>query len=707
MDEKDLQQEELEFNLDDIMKEFASDPAEVIAVEEESAEEPAKETEVEEESAEKSAEESEVEETLEEPTTELPAVEETTEEDMAAAIGAFGQEEEPVTGDTIRFDTAAVEAAAKASVKGAVPIVEEEPEAAFSGEWEPDYEEPMGTYVPPQPIQFQPRSRLRELKRKIVEGPEKRYYELVELGVAKLHVAIFLSILVVLLSAGSTVMYALDMVQPDRLRLMIFGQALAMLVSALLGAFQLIDGVSDLLKGRFTPRTLLVVTFLACCADAVLCLKEMRVPCCAAFSLEMTLALCSACQKRTAHMGQMDVLRKTSVLYGIAACPDYIDGQKGLLRKDGEVDDFMNNYDQPTTPDKVLSWYALAALAVSVAVGVVAGMFHGLSAGIQVAAVSLLAATPASIFVTTSRPIAILTRRLHSVGAVLCGWQGVEGLCGKAVFPVEYSDLFQPGAARMNGVKFFGNRQPDEIIAYGTAVIVANESGLAPVFTQVLDSRGGYHYDASDLRCYDNGGIGAIVNDEPVLVGSMEFLKEMGVEIPEGIRVHQAVCVAIDGELCGLFALSFENARPAAMGFASLCSTRGLRPVIASYDFLLTESFLRSRFSVKTRRLLLPEHSIRAELQEKVPPEEAPCLALVARNNLAGYAWSIAGARALKAACQLGAIVHILAGALGLAAMVVLTLLGRLDLLTPANMFAYQLVWLIPGLLITEWSRAI
>ena len=42
-----------------------------------------------------------------------------------------------------------------------------------------------------------------------------------------------------------------------------------------------------------------------------------------------------------------------------------------------------------------------------------------------------------------------------------------------------------------------------------------------------------------------------------------------------------------------------------------------------------------------------------------------------------------------------------------IALLVVLLLLGRLDLLIPANLFAYQLVWMIPGVLITEWTRAI
>ena len=166
--------------------------------------------------------------------------------------------------DTIRLDTAVF---AKGVVHNAQPLDEpeyeeapqqEQPEeAAFEGQWEPEYEQPIGEYVPPQPIIFHPRSRLRELKKKLVAGPERRYYQLSEKGVGKLQVAIFFSLLVVLISAGSTVLYAMGMVQQDRLRLMVFGQFLAMLISVLLGYNQMITGVMDLLRGRFSLNTLL------------------------------------------------------------------------------------------------------------------------------------------------------------------------------------------------------------------------------------------------------------------------------------------------------------------------------------------------------------------------------------------------------------------------------------------------------------------
>ena len=618
--------------------------------------------------------------------------------------------EASVTDDTIRIDGVKMP---KGKVRVAEPLEEEESlgtpaaEEDFPENWEPEYEQPMGEYIPPQPIIFHPKSRLRELKRKLVAGPEKRYYELAEKGLGKLQAAIFLSLLVVLVSAGATAMYALGLVQEDRLRLMIFGQLFTVLVSALLGSFQLIEGVGDLLKGRFSLNTLLVFTFLFCCMDAVLCLQQLRVPCCAPFSLSVTMSLWNTYHRRNTEMGQMDTMRKAHHLDGLCAVPDYYAGRKGFARREGQVEDFMDSCHKPSTPEKVLSVYAMVALLVSVGIGIAGGVMYGMLAGIQVTAAALLAALPATAYITISRPMGLLERRLHSLGAVLCGWQGIVGLCGKAVFPVTHEDLFPAGTVRMNGVKFYGNRNPDEVVAYGTAVIAADGGGLTPLFSQVLESRNGIHYDARQLRTYDGGGIGALVEGEAVLVGPLSFLKEMGVDVPGGIRVKHAVCVAVDGELCGLFAITYEKVRSSIAGMGTLCAYRGLNPVLLAGDFALTHSFMRSRFGVNPKRIYYPDRDQRMEMKEREPDADAQTLLLVTTGGLAPFAYGVTGARALRTAGVLGVAMHMAGGILGLAIMLVLTILGALELLTPANMFLYQLAWMIPGLLITEWTRAV
>lgn len=697
MDEKELQ----EFDLDDIIKEF-SDP-------ENNTEEPVEEAEASEESPDATvplpeipAEEPKKTEVAEKEQKSPPA-----DEDLSAKTQRFS-----VTDQTIRLD---VIPDTIGTVHNAKPLDEEPEEPApsqektepYSSAWEPEYEQPISEYVPPPPIIFRPRSRLRELKRKLVAGPERLYYELSEKGLGKLQAAIFLSMLVVLISALATAMYAFGMVQENRLRLMIFGQFLAMLVSALLGSNQLLSGAGALLRGKFTLNTLLLFTFIACCIDGVLCLQQLRVPCCAAFSLEVTMSLWGTYQHRNTQLGQFDTMRKAIRLDSIRIEPDYYHGLKGLLRGEGQVEDFMDSYNATSTPEKVLNIYALAAFVLSIGIGIAAGVLHNASFGIQAAAVSMLAAMPATIFITVTRPMAILERRLHSLGTVLCGWQGVKGLCRKAAFPLSHEDLFPAGSIKMNGVKFYSDREPDETVAYAAALIEADGGGLVPLFIQLLESRNGLHYPVENLRAYDGGGIGGEVNSEPVLVGSLSFLKQMGVETPEGIRLSQAVCVAVDGELCGVFAVTYDKLRDASAGLSNLCAYRGVNPTLVTNDFMLTPGFIRSKFGVNAKRILFPEHDDRGTLREKEPKIDAKALLLVTKSGLTPFAYGVTGARSLRTACIAGVVLHMLGGIVGMGMMLILAVLGASGLLTPGNLFLYELIWIIPGLMITEWTRTI
>ena len=624
-------------------------------------------------------------------------------------------------GDTIRLDNVVKAVKEQLPEEPEEPVALDEPEEIriaepklpkkeepYSENWEPEYDQPMGEYIPPQPLVLHPRSKLHELKRKLVAGPEKRYYEINEVGFGKLQAAIFFSLLIVLISGGTTALYAMGMVPENRMKLLVFGQFLALLVSALLGSYQLLSGVSSMLRGRFTLNSLLFFTFVACCADGVFGLMQQRVSCCAAFSLQVTFSLWSTYHKRSTEMDMMDTMRKASRLDGIMRVSDYYEGCDGLIRSEGQVEDFMDHYNAPSKPENAMNVYALVALAVSITSGVLGGILHeDIGFGVQVAAVSLLAALPVTSFIAFTRPMAVLEKRLHKLGAVLCGWRGVAGMCKKALFPIGHEDMFPVGTCKLNGVKFYGSRNPDQVVAYCTAMVRAEGSGLTPLFDQLLTSRNGRHYDVENLRSYVSGGIGGEVCGESVLMGSASFLREMGVEVPSGSNVAQAIYAAIDGEFACVFAINYGKTRSAATGLRTLCGCRGLQPILTTGDFILTEDFLRSRFSVNSRRICFPNHEIRGTLAATKAPEDTPALALITADGLAPYAFAATGARALRTASWLGVGIHLVGGIVGLVMMLVLSALGESQLLTPSNLFLYELIWMIPGFLITEWTRSL
>lgn len=632
---------------------------------------------------------------------EAPLAQEYAEESTAD----FSVEDVPeaLTADTVTLEFGAIQQEEQVPVQEPVAVPAEE---SATTQWMPEYVQPESTIVPPQPVLVHPQSRLKELKKKLVNGPEKRYYQLSEKGTGKLHILIFLAAIISLLCIGSTVLYEMDKVQPNRIRLMVFGQIWLMFFSALLGSFQLIEGVSDLFRRRFSLNTLLVFSFILCCADGVMCLQELRVPCCGAFSLQVCMSLLDTLYMRRREARQMDTLRKATNLTALRVSDAKADGNHVIVRSEGQVEDFMDHYSIPTKPEKIRSVYALCALGAAIAVGAAAGIINGISASLQAASVALLAAIPASFFISLSRPADILERRFNKIGTLLCGWDGISRLRKNLLFPLSHKDLFPAGTVKMNGVKFFGSRSPDEVVAYCAALISADGSGLVPLFDQLLESRNCHHLSTQNFVRYD-GGIGGEVRSEPVLVGSLHFLQEMGVEIPQGLRVSQAICVSVDGVLSGLFAISYERTRAASDGFATLTSYKGVQCALVDSDLLLTHGYLRHKFSVNTKRMSVLDEELCKDIVELQGDTTMPVSVLTTQSDLTAVGFGVTGGRTLGIASYLGLIVHIIGGIIGVATILFLAISGNMQLLTPLNVLLYQLFWSIPGLILTEWTRLI
>ena len=666
------QEERQEFDLDDILNEFRQEPPEAPKEAEDSPEHP-----------EQIQEETEKPEDAALQEAQVP--EQPLSEEFSKILEQLPQEEpkeqEPAAAEnTVRLD----------KLSDVAPVHQEEP---------------------PQPksviLELDPKAKLRELKKKLIAGPEKRYYELSELGIGKLQTAVFLNLVIVLLCAGTTTLFAMDLVPQNRLRLVIFSQVLAMLVSALLGSHQMLDGLGDLFKGRFTVNTLLTITFASCCVDAVFGLRDLRVPCCGAFSLEMAMALLARYHRRSTEMAQMDTLRKAIRLHSMVKLPNYYQGKPGILRGYGRVEDFLENYDRPSGPEKFQCVYAFVSLLLCAGIAVFAGLRHGTALAVQIFSTSLLVAVPASYFIALTRPAAILEKRLHMVGTVLCGWKGIKSLRGKAVFPLKDEDLFPQGSSKLNGVKFYGDRDPDEVVSYTASLICQAGGGLEHVFRQLLTSRGGRELPVTNFRDYGEGGIGGEVCGESVLMGTYSFLRDMGVEVPGGSAVNQAVYAAIDGDLCAVIAISYAKMRSSSAGLVSLCSSRKLTPILVGSDFMITADMLREKFGINTRRMGFPSQEERTELASRQIDGDAFASALTTREDLTSFAYAISGARALRVSAVLGTVIHVLGGLLGMVIMLALAYLGSAELLTPTNVLLYQLVWLLPGLLVTEWTRAV
>ncbi len=628
------------------------------------------------------------------------------------------EEPESVSGDTIRLDKiqAAVSAPSTDTMRYQ-PVEEEEDEAPyvppvpekekvepFSENWEPEYDAPMGDYTPP--IAFKPKSRLQLLRAKLVAGPEKKYYELMQQGFGKLQSGIFLNLVIFAVALCTTVLYAMGLVSPERVKLLAYVQILCLLLSGLVGCYRMLDGLADILKPRFTLNTWLALSFIVCCADGILCLQQQRISCCAVFCLEIIMAQLATYHKRTVQLEQMDVLRKAADLDALTPVADYYNGRTGLATQPGEPEAFMESYEEPALPEKILSWYSLVSFLICGMFGLFGILRDGLATGMQIMAGTMLLSMPATVFISMSRPEKLLSHRLHKLGVVLCGWKGIRAIPRKLAFPVRDEDILPGDAVKPNGMKFLGLHTPDTVVCYAASLICAEGGSLAPVFEQLLTSRNGKCLPVENLQSLD-GGIMGQVDGLPVVVGTMEFMAQTGVTFPQGTKVSQAVCVSIEGELAGMFAMSYSRSRSAVAGLRTLCSYQSIQPVLADNDFLFTTAFLGRHLKTNPKRLARPEAKLRSGFREKTPAEDAAPIALLTKPGLAPKAFAVTGGKMLRISWYLGLVIHLLGGILGLVAAAALTMVGAQHLLTAGNLLLYSLIWMVPGFLVTQWTRTL
>ena len=100
----------------------------------------------------------------------------------------------------------------------------------------------------------------------------------------------------------------------------------------------------------------LVLSFFACIADGVFCLKAQRVPCCAPFTLQVVFSLFDTLHRRRTEMSQMDTMRKANRLDSVFSVPDYYEGrfEGNYLYADSLPESFARNNVYASDSDTVV-----------------------------------------------------------------------------------------------------------------------------------------------------------------------------------------------------------------------------------------------------------------------------------------------------------------------------------------------------------------
>lgn len=303
----------------------------------------------------------------------------------------------------------------------------------------------------------------------------------------------------------------------------------------------------------------------------------------------------------------------------------------------------------------------------------------------------------AAIPLTGVLPLFYLSRRLGRSGCAAAGYAGARALSRPNRLILTDDDLFPAGTVSLNGYKVFGEER-SRAVSYAASVAKAAGSSLTPLLERQLTAEGGFHLPVDELRFCEEGGVEATIRGETVLLGSAYFMKKRKVALPRDMKLSTGVFLAVDNVLTAVFAIKYQPSRNAEWALRTLRRFR-ITPVLAVRGGNVTPGLIKRKFGVDAKPVY-PDVSTRLALAELARQQGETPYAVICREGLLPLVEAVAGSRRAVKAVRTATVLSYLGALAGIALAYYLTSIGNFALLTPLAMVLYQLLWLLPTLLL-------
>ena len=463
-------------------------------------------------------------------------------------------------------------------------------------------------------------------------------------------------------------------------------------------------GLNHLKKKPITLELLTVLSGLVALADGIMAAPQGRVPYGATACVLLWLAQWNRFLQWEGMYRTLKVLEKNDVQIGIVRSENVYRGKAALFTAEITPEAFMEQMQKPALSDLVLQIYAPLAFLLTLALAILTHVREQ-AFFLQCWTPMLLAAIPVAGLLCYGRTFAILARRLARRGSALCGWAGACAMGNDTAVLLRDLDLFPAGSVEPNGVKSYNGYTGTQVVGYAAAVLEKAGSGLAPVLDTLLEREGGRHMQAEAIRLYENGGIGGKFGRDAILVGTLSFMRRMGVHMNTETRVKRATYVSVNGELAGLIAVRYSAAPSVREALQILTRSGRVKPVMATCNVTITPKMLHQKFHIAQDRVEYPDLRTRAELAGKTADPDSSLCAMLVQDQLSSFSDTAVGGRILQTVVRVGLVMAILSGIAAVAVLGVLSLTGAIVGLSASYLLLFDLIWLVPVLLLTGWTR--
>ena len=372
--------------------------------------------------------------------------------------------------------------------------------------------------------------------------------------------------------------------------------------------------------------------------------------------------------------------------------------EAGVCKQRGTVEGF---YRLTRQSDPARKWQNYVLPLVPAAAAVLSGVvcFSGGSMSDFPWVLTALTTAGAGLSVPLSGvlPMYYLMKRLNRSGCAAAGYAGARAVSRPKRLVLTDDDLFPAGTVTLNGYKVFGEER-SRAVSYAASVAGAAGSSLTPLLERQLTAEGGFHLPVEWVNYCEEGGMEANIRGETVLMGSAFFMKKRKVALPRDMKLPTGVFLAVDGALTAVFAVKYQPSRNAEWALRTLKRSH-ITPVLAVRSGNVTPGLIKRKFGVDAKPVY-PDVSTRLALAQLAEQRGEQPYVAICREGLMPLVESVAGSRRAVKAVRTATILSYIGALAGVALAYYLTSVGNFALMTPIAMVVYQVLWLLPTILL-------
>ena len=215
------------------------------------------------------------------------------------------------------------------------------------------------------------------------------------------------------------------------------------------------------------------------------------------------------------------------------------------------------------------------------------------------------------------------------------------------------------------------------------------------MFAQLLEKHHCRLIPVEQFSCGKTGGLTAFVDGEEVMVGGADFVNLRGIRLSEKLSKKETLFVVISGQLVGIIHIRYTPVKSVQNALLEPLRSRQ-DASFAVRDSNITPVMLHQKFKISTDGFHFPSYAKRYAMSAAEPAEETHVAGVMARRGLGSVVRLASLGRRLFGVTRTLVVLSLAAALIGVVAVFLLMAMGSFDAATASNLILYQLLWLIP-----------